>query len=68
MRRNKLAMYVHLIWATWNRLPLIKPEVDNIKQYVQRQKEHHVTGELRQEFEESFEEFEITQSGNAASA
>jgi putative transposase len=23
MRRNKLAIYVHLVWATWDRLPLI---------------------------------------------
>jgi putative transposase len=141
MRRNKLALYLHVVWATWDRLPLIKPEierrllrnieseaqglgckvlainctddhvhvllaipttvsiadlvkqmkgvsshfandeleleyqfkwqgsygaftvsrwdVDKIKQYVKRQKEHHATGELRPEFEETFEEFEI---------
>jgi putative transposase len=23
VRRNKLAIYVHLVWATWDRLPLI---------------------------------------------
>jgi putative transposase len=27
MRRNKLALYVHLVWATWDRLPLISPEI-----------------------------------------
>ena len=141
MRRNKLALYVHLVWATWDRLPLIKPEVerrllrnieseaqepgctvlainctedhvhvllaipttisiadlvkqlkgvsshfandeleleyqfkwqgsygaftvsrwdvDKIKQYVKRQKEHHAAGELMPEFEGTFEEFEI---------
>ena len=25
MRRNKLAIYLHLVWATWDRLPLIDP-------------------------------------------
>lgn len=28
MRRNKLALYVHLVWATWDRLPLITPEIE----------------------------------------
>jgi REP element-mobilizing transposase RayT len=28
MRRNKLALYVHLVWATWDRLPLILPDVE----------------------------------------
>jgi len=28
MRRNKLALYLHLVWATWDRLPLIKPEIE----------------------------------------
>ncbi len=28
MRRNKLALYVHLIWATWDRLPLITPQIE----------------------------------------
>ncbi len=141
MRRNKLALYVHLVWATWDRLPLITPEierrlhrnieseaqgqgcvvlalngtddhvhllvsipttitianlakqvkgvsshfindelrparefkwqgsygafsvsrwdVDRIVNYIKRQKEHHLTGELLPEFEETFEEFEI---------
>ena len=27
MRRNKLAIYVHLVWATWDRLPLITPDI-----------------------------------------
>ena len=25
MRRNKLQLYLHLVWATWDRLPLILP-------------------------------------------
>ena len=28
MRRNKLALYLHSVWATWDRLPLIKPEIE----------------------------------------
>ena len=28
MRRNKLALYLHLVWATWDRLPLITPEME----------------------------------------
>jgi len=28
MRRNKLALYVHLVWATWDRLPLILLDVE----------------------------------------
>lgn len=28
MRRNKLALYIHLVWATWDRLPLITPEIE----------------------------------------
>lgn len=28
MRRNKLALYVHLNWATWDRLPLITPDIE----------------------------------------
>ncbi len=28
MRRNKLALYVHLVWATWDRLRLITPSVE----------------------------------------
>ncbi len=143
MRRNKLALYVHFVWATWDRLPLITPEierrllrnieseaqgqgcvvlalnsiedhvhmlasipttftianlakqikgvsshfandelfpeqnfkwqgsygaftvsrwdVEKIVQYIKCQKEHHATGELWPEFEETFEEFEIDQ-------
>ncbi len=150
MRRNKLALYLHLVWATWDRLPLIKPEierrllrnieseaqglscavlainctedhvhvllvipttisiavlvkqikgvsshfandeleleyqfkwqgsygaftvsrwdVDRIKQYVKRQKEQHMSGELLQEFEETFEESEIANQGVDSSA
>ena len=28
MKRNKLALYLHLVWATWDRLPLITPEIE----------------------------------------
>jgi REP element-mobilizing transposase RayT len=28
VRRNKLRLYLHLVWATWDRLPLITPEVE----------------------------------------
>ena len=28
MRHNKLVLYVHLIWATWDRLPFITPEIE----------------------------------------
>jgi putative transposase len=27
MRRNFTQMYVHLVWATWDRLPLITPDL-----------------------------------------
>jgi len=28
MRRNKLALYLHLVWTTWDRLPLITPDIE----------------------------------------
>ncbi len=28
MRRNNLALFVHLVWATWDRLPLLTPELE----------------------------------------
>jgi len=28
MRRNKLALYIHLVWATWDRLPLLTPDIE----------------------------------------
>jgi REP element-mobilizing transposase RayT len=28
VRRNKLVLYVHLVWATWDRLPIITPEIE----------------------------------------
>jgi len=28
MRRNKLALYLHLNWATWDRLPLVTPDIE----------------------------------------
>ena len=41
MRRNKLALYLYLNWATWDRLPLIAPEIErrlyrNIESEAQR--------------------------------
>ncbi len=42
MRRNKLALYLHLVWATWGRLPLIAADVErrlhrNIESEAQKQ-------------------------------
>ena len=28
MRRNKLSLSLHLVWATWDRLPMITPDVE----------------------------------------
>lgn len=28
MRRNKIELYIHLVWATWDRQPLIIPAVE----------------------------------------
>jgi len=28
MHRDKVAIYVHLVWATWDRLPLITPAIE----------------------------------------
>ena len=28
MRRNKISIYVHFVWTTWDRLPLITPEME----------------------------------------
>lgn len=28
MRGNKLALYLHIVWSTWDRLPLITPEIE----------------------------------------
>ena len=28
MRRNRLCLYVHLVWATWDRLATITPEIE----------------------------------------
>jgi REP element-mobilizing transposase RayT len=28
MRRNKLSLFVHLVWATWDRAPLLTPEIE----------------------------------------
>ena len=28
MRHNKLALYIHLVWSTWDRAPLITPDIE----------------------------------------
>ena len=28
MHRNKLALFLHLVWATWDRLPLLTPDIE----------------------------------------
>ena len=28
MRTDKIELYVHLVWATWDRLPMIMPEIE----------------------------------------
>ncbi|HQE92268.1 MAG TPA: hypothetical protein PLH19_06245 [Anaerolineae bacterium] len=28
MRRNKLSLFLHLVWTTWDRLPLITPDIE----------------------------------------
>ncbi len=28
MRRNQVAVFIHLVWATWDRLPLIAEEIE----------------------------------------
>jgi putative transposase len=28
MRRNKLSIFLHLVWATWDRLPMITPDIE----------------------------------------
>ena len=28
MKSDKIELYVHLVWATWDRLPLITPEIE----------------------------------------
>jgi len=28
MRHDKIELYIHLVWATWDRLPLILPDIE----------------------------------------
>jgi REP element-mobilizing transposase RayT len=28
MRRNKLALFLHLVWGTWDRLPMLTPDIE----------------------------------------
>ena len=42
MRRNKLALCLYLVWTTWDRLPLITPDIErrlyrNIESEAQKQ-------------------------------
>jgi len=42
MRRNKLALCLYLVWTTWDRLPLITPDIErrlyrNIESEVRKQ-------------------------------
>jgi hypothetical protein len=30
MRRNKLSLFLHLVWATWDRLPLITVDIEPV--------------------------------------
>ena len=30
MRRNELALYIHLVWATWDRLPLVTHDIERL--------------------------------------
>jgi putative transposase len=39
-------------------------DVDKTIEYIKRQKEHHTSGELAQEFEETFEEIETPETSD----
>jgi len=35
MRRNKLEVFVHFVWATWDRLPLLMEEIErDVHRYI----------------------------------
>lgn len=39
MRHNKLSLFYHLVWSTWDRAPLITPDIEKI---LYREIEHEV--------------------------
>ena len=42
MRHNKLSLFVHLIWSTWDRVPLINESVERcLYRIIQQQAETH---------------------------
>jgi putative transposase len=42
VRRNKLCLYVHLVWATWDRLPSITPEIERqLHRNIDREASRH---------------------------
>ncbi|MBD1808358.1 hypothetical protein H6F98_23300 [Microcoleus sp. FACHB-SPT15] len=46
MRANLTQLYVHCVWATWDRLPLITPDIQEViyasmTNYVRNQAFHH---------------------------
>ena len=49
MRRNKLSIFLHLVWATWDRLPMITPEI-----------ERRLYREIRKRSDQEFREFVLT--------
>ena len=41
MRRSKAELYLHLVWATWQRLPLVTPEIEReVYRCIQEQAQH----------------------------
>lgn len=42
MRHNKLALYVHFVWTTWDRLPLISQNIErDLHRHLHAQAERH---------------------------
>lgn len=42
MRHNKLSLFVHLIWSTWDRVPLINEQIErHLYRMLQQQAETH---------------------------
>ena len=42
MRHNKLSLFVHLIWSTWDRVPLINESIERrLYRMIQQQSEMH---------------------------
>jgi hypothetical protein len=34
MRRSGVVVFVHIVWATWDRLPLLTPEIEREVQWA----------------------------------